>query len=164
MTRRLFTLAAAASAVLCFGTVAVTVVTLCNGDARWQTPDDRAASGRTRTGPTTTRSVYRFHKVDSGGFGCVETEEVAGPYEVNGDKRRLWFVPSWPLTLAASLPPLGWLVAPRRAWPRFLAAVRRHAARRHDLCPACGYDLRASATQCPECGRYRTDTVHATVT
>ena len=46
-------------------------------------------------------------------------------------------IPLWVTTLALAVPPL-WL-------------TRRHR-RQPGLCPACGYDLRATPGRCPECG------------
>lgn len=51
-------------------------------------------------------------------------------------------IPCWALAAAATPAPLIWLARRRRAW----------LANRHGLCPACGYDLRASQGRCPECG------------
>ena len=51
-------------------------------------------------------------------------------------------LPSWALIVPAGLPPV---VAGMRAW-------RRRSRRRAGLCVTCGYDLRASAGACPECG------------
>jgi len=52
-------------------------------------------------------------------------------------------VPYWSLAALGALPSL--------------ALIVKHAQRRRllakNLCPACGYDLRASAERCPECGR-----------
>ena len=47
----------------------------------------------------------------------------------------------FPLLAPALLPSL-WL----------LRRVRRRRRRRRGLCPACGYDVRASPGRCPECG------------
>ena len=46
------------------------------------------------------------------------------------------------------------LVAPLAALPAVrLIQVRRRARRlKSNLCPACGYDLRATPARCPECG------------
>ena len=51
-------------------------------------------------------------------------------------------VPWWSLILLFS------------AWPasRWAARARARARSRHGLCPACGYDVRATPGRCPECG------------
>jgi hypothetical protein len=53
-------------------------------------------------------------------------------------------LPYWFLSLLAATP---WLALAWRYWRN--RAARRIAA---GLCPACGYDLRASPDRCPECG------------
>jgi hypothetical protein len=56
------------------------------------------------------------------------------------------YVPYWfPFLVGAFLPGL-------RLWRR----SRRPLGARRNLCPACGYDLRATPDRCPECGRRAT--------
>jgi hypothetical protein len=49
-----------------------------------------------------------------------------------------------------------WLPSLLLATPAAVALVRRNRRRVPGLCPACGYDLRATPDRCPECGRNST--------
>jgi predicted amidophosphoribosyltransferase len=55
---------------------------------------------------------------------------------------REWMIPYWALMLVlACLPALA-----------IRKALRSRRRRQPGLCPACGYDLRATPGRCPECG------------
>lgn len=53
--------------------------------------------------------------------------------------------PLWLFVLLCAILPAWWLLI-------FLRARKRAARIRSGQCPNCGYDLRASAERCPECG------------
>jgi hypothetical protein len=58
---------------------------------------------------------------------------------------RYIIVPYWSLTCAFALLPA---LAAGTWWRR----LRRRRSTRRGMCPACGYDLRATPGRCPECG------------
>ena len=61
--------------------------------------------------------------------------------------------PFWSVALAIAASPLGWTTL------RLRAARRRARHRKNSgLCPACGYDLRATPYRCPECGAIQNPT------
>lgn len=53
--------------------------------------------------------------------------------------------PTWFVAILTTLLP-AWVAVHLRS------RIRREHARRHGLCPECGYDLRATLDRCPECG------------
>jgi len=75
------------------------------------------------------------------GFGCIMQ---AAPTLRNPETELfvVLAVPLWLPVLLFAVPPLLYL---RRI-------MRRRRRLRVGLCPTCGYDLRATPTQCPECG------------
>ena len=52
------------------------------------------------------------------------------------------FFPHWSVVLVTAILPAA----------RMVSAVRRRSRRGGNLCPSCGYDLRATPDRCPECG------------
>jgi hypothetical protein len=77
------------------------------------------------------------------GFGASHFPTRKGQW--HNDYYSIGFHP-WIIALVSAPPPFVWL----RGW-----FERRRRARRVErgLCVGCGYDLRASADRCPECGR-----------
>ena len=73
------------------------------------------------------------------GFAVERSSPAPGQTDVVW---RAWRVPFWFLLLASAL-------APARRAARGISEAR---LRRRGLCPACGYDLRATPGRCPECG------------
>ncbi len=64
----------------------------------------------------------------------------------NGYTHVAAFAPFWSIALLTGLLPLAWTAV---RW-RCRTLNRRHQAQ--DLCPNCGYDMRATPDRCPECG------------
>ena len=71
------------------------------------------------------------------GFAHYRSYRAQGPATYGCD---IWIVPLWPATAACIVVMLFWL--------------RKHYLRKSgtNICPTCGYDLRASQNRCPECG------------
>jgi len=73
------------------------------------------------------------------GFAAVGVDTYGGG---TGVRWHEWRAPCWFLLLV-TVTPAAWRAR------RVVSGVRR---RRVGLCPACGYDLRATPNRCPECG------------
>jgi hypothetical protein len=123
MRRKLFTLAAGASAVLC----AALLLQRATGHPwhyKWEV----------------TRTPYTFHGLTVYGHETMLYRSYDLVY-LEPDRRVQFRLPYWLLVLLTGTPPLAWLAM--RPW-RWHPPV--------GLCPRCGYDLRATPDRCPECG------------
>ena len=93
-----------------------------------------------RNGLTVTLVTGESVSYNAIGFGGFHTE-----FPLAGQTFDIYVVRWWHVTLLTALPPA---VLLPYAWRNRVRA--RSAAR--GLCPACGYDLRATPDRCPECG------------
>ena len=100
-----------------------------------------ADAGHRAQPPSDPRPDMRDPGLDTHGY-FAGFAYAAGPTSFGHN--RVLLLPFWFLTLASAAPPF--LLA------HTLRRSRRLHRQRHNLCPRCAYDLRASTTQCPECG------------
>jgi hypothetical protein len=164
--RKLFTLAAGVSAVLCAGACALWVRSFWVGE-EWDrdVPGGRVGVGSSHGQVWWVRSDFRrstFNPYGPSGYHTYPAAtdawdtaptswSFAGFRWMNyynsfgtlgpGPDVRAFTMPDWALVLVAGILPGRWLVT----------RMRRH---RHGpgSCRACGYDLRATPDRCPECG------------
>jgi hypothetical protein len=172
--RRLVTLAAATSLVLCVATIAlwlrsywrVDIITHCpNGNHQLTAQSVRGhldlawAQTFRIAAPRRVVATRPFYSSAANAMTIQELAETSRRGQAAGIMSR-WFIgfgflftdspngrframgaPHWSLAaLFAILPAL------------YLRAAIRARKRRAGLCPACGYDLRATPDRCPECG------------
>jgi hypothetical protein len=161
--RRIFTLAAAASLLLCVATVALWVRGYHRRDVfTLRLNDDCALWVETvRGGFQFVRELNVRDGVRSGwevmhpsdplpsnmrlGFGAaVITPMVSRPGYRRTFHISVLTLPNYAIVILSSILPVLWMV---RLW-----RDRTGRRRGQDNCPACGYDLRATPARCPECG------------
>ena len=98
---------------------------------KWTSAQSTGPAWRMRPGTPFARLGFYAQFISSGTPPSVE-QRLAAPH---------WFV-----LIVLLIPPALWLPF---GYPRLRSRRRIH----HGLCAACGYDLRASADRCPECGQ-----------
>lgn len=168
MGRHLLNLLTALSLLLCVAAVALWVRGYRVKDVlRWPTATGRAKLESNRgqfvlivtrvadldRGERPSAIHYQAERVSHyGAFNRHRTPRLTVHFERFGFESHTWHfdspetwvrVPDYAVALATAILPLGWAC--------------RHGVRRRlyatSLCPACGYDLRATPGRCPECGR-----------
>ncbi len=157
LKRRLFSLAAAVSLVLCVATMLLWVRSYRHCDKlHWWSTRFNVPVGSLMSGnggimfvyePTVPKGPLEFQ------YHSTPTHSYPGSaWQGTSPWNRLGFfwrwgidrvliVPLWAAMLVSSVLPTAWLYHCRRY-------KRGHGG----LCPACGYDLRATPDRCPECG------------
>jgi hypothetical protein len=96
---------------------------------------------------TTSRANSPFRRSYWFGFRSQHTVIHPGPYQIFEARFDSWSIgaPYWAIVLVTAVAPAS------RVW-RFARERRARALALKGTCPTCGYDLRASADRCPECG------------
>jgi hypothetical protein len=167
--RKLFSLASIASAVLCVGVCGLWVRSYFATDTlRWADPPLWQAwvCGHGRVlylralAPDPERPDFRreplWHQAEPPVQDVARAQWLVRRFDGLGGfaygtgsdvsyRGRAWVLPLWFPAVLCALAPAAWAVRRRRD----RRARRRVAA---NLCPACGYDLRATPGRCPECG------------
>jgi hypothetical protein len=108
-----------------------------------------------RTGPM---GIQPEELLDAPAAGANIDRRFAGFRQVHSDTwyPRAQLQEGYPTARSNAIYIPWWFIALIAATPGALLVIhaRRRAQRRQrGLCPACGYDLRASSGRCPECGR-----------
>jgi hypothetical protein len=162
MGRKLFTLAAGASAVLCAGVCVLWVRSYAHHDGLTMMLSDNrvAVAGSVRGGVefvaitnpperayssrlwSEQQPISPLPRYTHAGFGAVTFTQTMA--ELDGvQTRQVGFgavvIPFYAVLLATVILPTWWLLTRRRQ-------------RKPGTCPRCGYDLRATPDRCPECG------------
>ena len=157
MARRVFNFFAAATLLLCLKFAAMWVRSYWSLDSVYFESRDHGyliSSSEGRVRAIRRDAVYQSGGVQFGSYPPLSFNEAKQPGPrvflglstgsnlFNGAPARWIIVPLWMLSLVSATLPLAWL------WHR-----RRIARRvRTGFCFVCGYDLRATPAQCPECG------------
>ncbi len=156
MRRRAFNIAAGISLLLCVGLTALWVRSYWVRDSVYLESLDHGyllSSSQGRVRVIRRDAVYSSGGVQFASYPPASFAESKQPVArflgaaggsggFNGAPARWVVLPIWMLSVVSAVIPIGWL------WHRRRIARRTRAG----VCRACGYDLRATPEQCPECG------------
>jgi hypothetical protein len=172
VSRKLFTIAAGASAVLCAAVCVLWVRSYGGVDRievyrpRWRwyaesgrgelalillrpaapRPPDAPFAAARRQDALNGPSLLANNAVYEDWHGLVAESDTITYLNGLSDRRFILGVPHAALAALFGVAGIG------SGWLRYAGRRRRRRTSGGDLCPACGYDLRATPDRCPECG------------
>jgi hypothetical protein len=88
-----------------------------------------------------------------GFYNFFERQDLSRPAFSDIRTNRIIVIPLWSLVLLSGVLPM------RPVVKAMVNRSRRRFRKGAGLCPSCGYDLRASPEQCPECGAEKSVTI-----